>query len=38
VILRERNKKEEAKTVLIKVLNKIPLLWSAWLELGSLME
>lgn len=38
VILREKNKKEEAKEVLIQALNKVPLLWSAWLDLGSLIN
>lgn len=38
VILKERSKKEEAKKVLIEALNKMPLLWSAWLELASLID
>jgi hypothetical protein len=38
VILRERNKKPEAIEVLLKSLNKAPLLWSAWLELGQLID
>jgi hypothetical protein len=38
VVLKEKNKKEEAKAVLIKALNKMPLLWSAWLELGQLVS
>ncbi|CDW85316.1 anaphase-promoting complex subunit 8-like [Stylonychia lemnae] len=38
VILREKNKKDEAKQVLIQALNKQPLLWSAWLELGSMIK
>lgn len=37
VILKEKNKKEEAKNVFVEALNKCPLLWSAWLELGSLI-
>ncbi len=34
IILKERNKKDDAKKVFIQALNKLPLLWSAWLELG----
>lgn len=37
VILKERNKKEQAREVFIKALNKNPLLWSAWLEVGALL-
>ena len=35
--MKEKNKKEEAKTIFTEALNKVPLLWSAWLELGSLI-
>ena len=38
VIYKERNKKEEAKEAFIKALNQMPLLWSAWLELGTLLS
>ena len=34
VILKQKNCKEEAREVLIEALNKMPLLWSAWLELA----
>jgi predicted Zn-dependent protease len=37
VILKEKNKKEEAKSVFAESLTKCPLLWSAWLELGALI-
>ncbi len=37
VILKERNKKEQAREVFVKALNRNPLLWSAWLEIGSLL-
>jgi hypothetical protein len=37
VILKEKNKKEEAKAVFAEALTKCPLLWSAWLELGALI-
>lgn len=37
VVYKERNKKQEAKDAFIKALNLMPLLWSAWLELGSLL-
>ena len=37
VIYKERNKKQEAKEAFIRALNQMPLLWSAWLELGSLL-
>jgi len=37
-ILKERNKKEEAKQVFIQALYKLPLLWSAWLELGQMID
>ena len=38
VILKERGYKEPAKEVLIKCINKFPLIWSAWLELSSLIS
>ena len=34
VILKQKNNKDEAREVLIEALNKMPLLWSAWLELA----
>ena len=34
VILKQKNNKEEAREVFIEALNKMPLLWSAWLELA----
>ena len=37
LILKEKNKRDEAKTVLTEALNKAPLLWSAWLELGQIV-
>jgi hypothetical protein len=37
VILKEKCKKEEAKAVFAEALSRVPLLWSAWLELGSLI-
>jgi anaphase-promoting complex subunit 8 len=37
VLLKEKNKKDQAREVFIKALNKNPLLWSAWLELASLI-
>lgn len=38
VILKQKNNKDEAREVLIESLNKMPLLWSAWLELAQLCE
>ena len=37
VVLKERNKKEEAKAAFAEALTRVPLLWSSWLELGSLI-
>lgn len=37
VLLKKKNCKEEAREVLIEALNQMPLLWSAWLELASLV-
>jgi len=37
VLLKRKNCKEEAREVLVEALNKMPLLWSAWLELASLI-
>jgi hypothetical protein len=34
VIYKERNKTTEAKEAFVKALVQVPLLWSAWLELG----
>lgn len=36
VLLKQKNCKDEAREVFIEALNKMPLLWSAWLELASL--
>ena len=36
VLLKQKDCKSEAREVLVEALNKMPLLWSAWLELGSL--
>jgi len=38
VILKLRNKEEKAKEVLIRAINKFPLLWSAWLELNMMLK
>ena len=38
VMLKQKNCKEEAREVLIEALNKMPLLWSAWLELAQLTQ
>jgi hypothetical protein len=38
VILKHKNNKQMAKEVLIESLNKMPLLWSAWIELASLVQ
>ena len=38
VLLKQKNCKDEAREVLIEALNKMPLLWSAWLELASLVN
>lgn len=38
VILRQKNNKEQAKEVFVEALNKMPLLWSAWLELAQLVD
>ena len=37
VILKSRQKEDQAKEVLIKALNKYPLLWSAWMELNMIL-
>lgn len=37
VILKSRKKDEKAKEVLVKALNKYPLLWSAWMELNMML-
>jgi TolA-binding protein len=37
VILKEKSKKEEAKAVFAEALTKLPQIWSAWLELGTLI-
>ena len=34
VILKQKNNREEAIEVFIEALNKMPLLWSVWLELS----
>ena len=38
LIYKEKNKKMEARDAFIRALNQMPLLWSAWLELGSLIS
>lgn len=38
VLLKQKGNKDEAKDILIEALNKMPLLWSAWLELAQLMD
>ena len=38
VVLKESNKKDQAKEMLIRALNKYPLLWSAWLELSTILD
>mmetsp|Transcript_15141 Transcript_15141/g.25665 ORF Transcript_15141/g.25665 Transcript_15141/m.25665 type:complete len:114 (+) Transcript_15141:547-888(+) len=37
VLLKKKNNAGEARDVLIQALNKMPLLWSAWLELAPLI-
>jgi hypothetical protein len=37
VLLKQKNNKEEAREVFIEALNKMPLLWSAWLELSQII-
>lgn len=37
VILKEKSKKEDAKAVFAESLTHLPQLWSAWLELGTLI-
>ena len=37
LVYKERNKKAEAREAFIRALNHMPLLWSAWLELGTLI-
>lgn len=38
VILKQKNNNEAAREVFIEALNKMPLLWSAWLELAQLVQ
>ena len=38
VILKQRGNVEEAREMLTAALNKMPLLWSAWLELALIMK
>jgi len=38
VLLKRKNCKDEAREVFVEALNKMPLLWSAWLELASLIN
>ena len=38
VILKQKNNNEAARDVFIEALNKMPLLWSAWLELAQLVQ
>ena len=38
VIFRDQGRKAEAKEAFIRALCQMPLLWSAWLELASLLK
>ena len=38
VVLKDLQRKEEAKKILIQVLNLLPTFWSAWLELAKLID
>jgi anaphase-promoting complex subunit 8 len=38
IIYKERNKTSEAKEAFVKSLLQMPMLWTAWLELGSLIS
>jgi len=38
MVFKEQNRKSEARSTFAKSLVKQPLLWSAWLELGSLLD
>ena len=38
VILKERGNKDQAKDAFLKSIAKFPLIWSAWLELSSLIS
>lgn len=38
VVLKKRNKKEQAKNILVESLAKYPLLWGAWTELNMIIK
>jgi anaphase-promoting complex subunit 8 len=38
VILKQKGNSEEARDIFIEALNKMPLLWTAWLELAQLIQ
>jgi hypothetical protein len=38
VIYKERNKLNEAKEAFVRALIQMPLLWSAWLEIGQMLK
>jgi anaphase-promoting complex subunit 8 len=38
VILKQRDKVKQSQEVLVKAINKFPLLWSAWQELSLLLK
>ena len=38
LIHKKRGDKEKAKSFFIQALQKMPLLWSAWLEYGSILK
>ena len=38
IVYKERNKVTEAKEAFIKALLQLPMLWSAWLELGQMLQ
>ena len=38
MIYKEQNRKQDAREIFTKSLKNQPLLWSAWLELGSLLD
>lgn len=38
VVLRDQGRKVEAKEAFMRALNQMPLLWSAWLELATLLK
>jgi len=38
IIFKEGNRKSEAREAFVKSLQQMPCLWTAWLELGSLVD